>query len=183
MAASTRLTTGEVRLSFTHVLEPYAHPESDADPAYSTVIVIPKDDEKTLGKIRAAQQAALAKGKDTKFNGKLPKTWTDTLHDGDDSERPEYAGSFYMTVKSQQNRPPLVVDRDKEEIIDPREIYSGVYGQVAIDAYAFNVSGNRGVTFQLLAVRKLRDGEPLSGGAPVKVDDVFDDLDDDEALI
>lgn len=181
--ASTQLTTSEVRLSFVHVFEPYARQDSTDTPAYSTVIMVPKDDEKTIGKIRAAQKAALEKGKDSKFNGRIPKSWTDTFRDGDDSDRPEYEGHWYMTVKSQQSRPPLVVDRNKEEILDQRELYSGVYAQVAIDAFPFNSNGNKGVSFQLLAVRKLRDGEPLGGGAPVKVDDVFDDLDEDEALI
>lgn len=178
--AGTRTTTGEVRLSFAHLFEPYANPGSADEPKYSVTLVIPKSDTETVEKIRKAQQAALEKGKHSKFGGKIPKAWNDTLRDGDESDRPEYEGCWYISTRAGANYPPVVVDRARNEIIDPREIYSGVYARAAIDAFAYNTSGNRGVSFQIVAVQKTKDGEPFAGGAQVKADDLFDDLGDTE---
>ena len=48
-----------------------------------------------------------------------------------------------------------------------------------MSAYCYNTNGNRGVTFGLENVQKVRDGEMLGGGAS-RAEDDFDVLEDDE---
>lgn len=178
-----KVITGEVRLSYVHLLEPYSS-DPDKEKSYSVCLLIPKKDKTTVAKIRKAQQAALEAGKG-KFGGKIPKVWKDTLRDGDEEidtdEHPEYAGHWYMNVSARLAYPPAVVDRQRNPIDDPREIYSGCYARVSMVAFAFNTQGNKGVSFGLRNVQKLRDGENLTGGSTA--DEDFDDLDDDEDLI
>lgn len=175
-----KVVTGEVRLSYCHLFEPYSS-DPDKDKSYSCVILIPKKDKDTLRKVRAAQQAALEDGK-AKFGGKVPKQWKDTLHDGDEDAdletNPEFAGHWYMNISARLAYPPAIVDRRLNPILDSTEVYSGCYARVSMVAFAYSNSGNKGVSFGLRNVQKLRDGEPLAGRS--NPEDDFDELDDED---
>ena len=178
----TRVITGKCRLSYVHVFEPFSVKDDQAK-KYSCVLLIPKTDKKTLDAIKKAQQAALEDGKNKVFNGKVPKAWKSTLHDGDeeaDLERnPEYKGHMYVTVSSSTR--PGVVDSELNPITSSTEVYSGCYARVSINAFAFNVQGNRGVGFGLNNLQKLGDGESFGGYTRAEED--FGVVDDDEGLI
>ena len=179
--ADLKVVTGEVRLSYANLLTPRAAQEGAA-PKYSVVLLIPKSDTATVAKIRAAQKQALEDGK-AKFGGKVPAKWTDTLHDGDteaDLERnPEYAGHWYISTSANEQYPPNVVDRSLNKILDPSEIYSGMWARVSMVAFAFNTQGNKGVSFGLRNVQKTRDDEPFSGAS--RAEDDFEALDDEDS--
>jgi hypothetical protein len=187
-ASSTKVVTGVVRLSYFHGFQPFTN-NADQDAQYSTVILIPKSDKKTLKAIRAAQQAALEAGKNSKFGGKIPSNWGDTLRDGDEEadleKSPEYKGHMFMSVKSKTK--PGIVDRDLNEILDSTEVYSGAYAKVSINAFPYSNSGNKGVSFGLNHVMKWRDGDFLGGRS--SADDDFkghtdgDDGDEDDDVI
>lgn len=185
-AKATKVVTGKVRLSYVHLFEPWSN-DPDQTPKYSTVLLIPKSDKATIKKLRAAQQAALEAGKDSRFGGKLPKNWKDTIHDGDEEadldNNPEYEGHLYMTVSSKTK--PGIVDRDVDPILDSTEVYSGCYARVSINAFPYSTSGNKGVSFGLNHVQKLADGDFLGGRS--RAEDDFDsvsgdDEDDDDLL-
>lgn len=180
MAANpTKVVTGKVRLSYCHLDAPYASFEGQ-EPKYSTVILVPKSDTKTIQAIESAQRAALENGRHSKFNGTIPKNWKNTFRDGDEEadleKNPEYKGHMFMTV-SNKTRPGLV-DRNVQPILDPTELYSGCYARVSINAFPFSASGNKGVSFGLNHVQKLEDGGRFGGGS--SAEDDFDALDDDE---
>lgn len=179
MADETKVVTGKVRLSYVHLHEPHASFENQ-EPKYSTVILVPKDDETTVSKILRAQQAALAQGEQGKFGGKAPKNWKNTFRDGDDEadleRNPEYEGHYFMTVSNFQK--PGLVDKDVNPILDPSEVYSGCYARVSMNAFPFNANGTKGVSFGLRHVQKLADGEPL--GSFSRAEDDFDPIDFDD---
>lgn len=174
----TKVVTGKVRLSYVHLFEPFTN-NPDQEAKYSTVLLIPKSDKTTYKKLRKAQQAALENGV-AKFGGKIPKTWKDTIHDGDEEadldRNPEYAGHWYMSVSAKTK--PGIVDRDVNPIMDSTEVYSGCYARVSINAFAFNTQGSKGVSFGLNHVQKLADGESLTGRS--RAEDDFDRVEDDE---
>lgn len=179
---STKVVTGKVRLSYCHVFEPHAVNEGD-EPKYSTVILIPKTDKQTVRKLKAAQQAALSNGVASTFNGKLPKDWHDTIKDGDvdaDLERnPEYEGHYYLSVSAKTK--PGVVDQNLNPVLDTTEVYSGCYARVSLNAFPYNVKGNKGVSFGLNHVQKWADGDFLGGRSRAEDDfDALDDFDDDD---
>lgn len=175
-----KVITGEVRLSYVHLLEPWSN-DPDKDKTYSCVLLIPKKDKATIKAIRKAQQAALEAGKG-KFGGKIPKAWKDTLRDGDEEadleQNPEMEGHYFINVSARVAYPPAVVDRRLRPIVDATEIYSGCYARVSMVAFAFNTQGNKGVSFGLRNVQKLRDGERLGGSS--SAEDDFDELDDED---
>lgn len=179
-AASTKVVTGKVRLSYVHLFEPHASFENQ-DKKYSTVILVPKSDTKTVQAIQAAQRVALENGKSSKFGGAIPKNWKNTFRDGDEEgdleKNPEYAGHWFMTVSNKTK--PGVVDQNVQPILDSTEVYSGCYARVSINAFPFSASGNKGVSFGLNHVQKLADGEPL--GSITKAEDDFGPVDAEDA--
>ena len=179
-----KVRTGEVRLSYASLFEARCAPGSNV-PKYSVVLLIPKTDKATLKALKNAELAAIDQGKETKWRGKIPPNLKSIIHDGDEEkdldENPEYAGHMYMSVSANEKYPPLVIDRNKQEIMNPAEVYSGAYGIAILRAYPYSASGNNGVSFGLNALQKTRDGERL-GGTGVSLDDFEDlgELDEDD---
>lgn len=179
---NTKVVTGKVRLSYCHLLKPAAVSDADdADKKYSVSIIIPKSDKDTLKKINAAIEAAKEAGKVSKFGGKVPANLKTPLRDGDTEREDDeaYADSYFINCTSSSK--PGVVDRACNAIIDESEIYSGCYGRVSINFYAYNASGNKGIAAGLNNVQKLAEGEPLGSKASAESDfaDAFEDDDED----
>lgn len=179
-SSPNKVVTGKVRLSYVNLLQPRASEEGEK-PKYSVMLLIPKKDEKTVAKLRAAATAALKDGIAKgifKSNAKLDNVWK-TLKDGDDHEdvdnRPEYAGNWLMNVSSATK--PAIVDTDLDPIMEEGEVYSGMYARVSLGAFAYDSKKSKGVSFGLNNVQKLEDGERLGGGSTAE-EDFGDDLDD-----
>lgn len=159
---STRIVTGEVRLSYANVWEPRSI--NGSDPKYSVSILIPKTDTDTIQRVEAAIEQAIQDGAG-KFGGKIPPRGALKLplRDGDterDSE--EYAGHYFINANSKLA--PQIVDANVQPITDQSQVYSGCYARVSVNFYAFNTNGNRGVACGLGNIQKLRDGDALGGG-------------------
>lgn len=179
--ANTRVVTGKVRLSYVHVFEAWSGDDDD-EPRYSCTLLIPKSDKTTINALRKAQQAALENGKDRVFGGKIPSTWADTIHDGDEEadleKNPEYAGHYYMSVSAKTR--PGVVDRNVQPILDSTEVYSGCYARVEVGAFAYSTKGKKGVSFGLNNLQKIADGDSFGGRS--RAEDVFDAIPDDDLI-
>lgn len=166
----TKVVTGKCRFSFANVFEPVTFVEGQ-DPKYSLMLLIPKQDTRTITAIQTAIKNAAEKGKSTKFGGKIPPVLKTTFKDADKDTNqdgeifaekwPETAGHYIINVSTKNK--PQVVDADRQEIIDPCEVYSGCYGRASINFFAYNSNGNKGISAGLGNVQKLEDGEPLGG--------------------
>lgn len=156
----TKVTTGKVRLSYTHLFE--AHAIEGNDPKFSVSVLIPKGDKETLTAIKGAVDQVKKEGT-AKWGGKVPPNLKTPLRDGD-IERPDdeaYAGCYFLNASSKNK--PGVVDANVQPVLDATEVYSGCYGRLTINFYAFSASGNKGVAAGLGNVQKLAEGEPLGG--------------------
>lgn len=176
---SKRITTGKVRFSYVNVFTPRAA-FNGGDPEYSVTLLIPKKDRQCVQKIQEAITAAMDEGISEKWKGKRPGKLWNPLRDGDEEkafEHPEYAGMYFVNAKAKQK--PLVIDREKDEIFDQTEVYSGCWGRANISFFPFSSNGNNGVGCGLNAIQKLRDDEPLAG-VRASADDFDDDFEDDE---
>lgn len=177
----TKVVTDKVRLSYVHLFEPYtSKPTQEA--RYSVTILIPKSDKRTLAKIEKAFAAAAEAGKAKHFGGKIPGNLKNTLHDGDDEadleRNPEYAGHMYMALSSKQR--PGVVDASLNPVMDPTQVYSGCYGRVSMNAFAYS-GEQKGLSFGLDNVMFIEDGEPL-GGVKTRAEDDFAEFADDSLI-
>lgn len=182
MVNPTKVITGkDTRWSYANVWEPKAI--NGGTPKFSVSLIIPKSDTVTVGKIKAAIEAAYKEGESKlKGNSKSvpPLSAIKTpLRDGD-TERPDdpaYKDSYFLNANS--STAPGIVDADCQPILQRSEVYSGVYGRASINFYAFNTNGNRGIAVGLNNLQKIRDGEPLGGKASAESDFAGDDEDDD----
>lgn len=180
----TKVVTHRVRLSYAHLFEPAKSNFEGQEPKYSVVILIPKNTpggKEDYKKLRAAQKAALEKGRNSKFGGTIPKKWKDTIHDGDEEadleKNPEYEGHWYLSVSAKTR--PGIVDRDMNDILDQTEVYSGCYARVSVNAFPY-AGQAKGVSFGLNHVQKLGDGEHLGGAFTKAEDDFAEPADEDE---
>lgn len=172
--SARRVRTGEVRLSYANLFTPRKADEN-ADPKYSVSLIIPKTDTETIDLIKQAMNAALQEGLG-KFGGKKPGNLRLALRDGDTDREddPNYAGCYFVNCNSKNA--PQVMHRVGGQLMpaDDSDVYSGCYASVTVEFYAYNFNGNKGIGAGLGNVLKLRDGEPLSGGA--SAEDEFSDL-------
>lgn len=175
---TTKVITGKVRLSYVALLAPKAF--EGQEPKYSTVILIPKDDTATVAKIKKAQKAAYEMAKNDKLKGVKPDRVKTTLRDGDEEmdteEHPEYAGCYFMSVSSKTA--PGIIDKYKNKVDSPDEVYSGVYARVSLNFYAYNTAGNKGITAGLNNVQIVAKGDYLGGRSSADAD--FDEWDEEE---
>ena len=123
-----------------------------------------------LSKLKAAivQAAKLEFGPDVDLN----ELDLRRIQDGDTKERSEYLGQFVVKAATRL-KAPGVVDAQLNKILDPSEIYSGVYANVNVTVKAY-AKPNKGVTLYLNHVQKVKDGEQIAGGP--KAADVFEEL-------
>lgn len=176
--ANTKVITGKVRFSYVNIFKSRSF--NGGDEKFSICLLIDKEDKATVKKINAAIEAAIQEGISSKWNGKKPANLKLPLRDGDidREDDPACEGMYFLNANSNQR--PGVVDKDKVEIFDADEVYSGCYGRASINFYPFNVNGNRGIGVGLNNVQKLADGERLGGARASAEDDFADDFEDEE---
>lgn len=160
--------TGVVRLNWPALFAP--------DPRigkYSAQLIIDGNDINDLDFYRDQVQKAFERGVQRKWNGKAPSRWKDPIHDGDESNDTTgvYQGNYYFNAKSSDPIP--LFDENGDEVVNAGEIYSGCYVRAVLQAYAYD-NQSKGVSFALLGVMKVADGESLGNGMrPVITADAF----------
>lgn len=180
MKGEDRVVTGLVRFSFPYLFEKRMN--DDGTPGkYELCVLIPKDDQDTINCINKAIEAAKARGKNSKWDGKIPSKLTLPLHDGDDKDGLDgFDNVMYLNARSATR--PNVVDRNFAKILDPDDVQAGDYGIVALSFFPYVSSGNKGVGVCLDNVMWIKEGEHFSGKpeadtdfAGIDVEDVDDD--------
>ena len=173
---ATKVITGEVRLSYVHLTQPYQS-QQGGEPKYQVTMLIPKTDTATKADIDASMRAAYEDGVQNKWKGARPQLRNALIYDGDGMKNDgtpfgeECHGHWVMTASSPQSRKPQVVGADNLNVeLLPTDIYSGMYARVSINFFSYDSHGSKGVGCGLGNVMKTRDGEALSGGASAAQD-------------
>lgn len=162
------ITINDVHFSYCNLFQakpPFNNP--NGEPKYSVTILAPKTNAAAKATVDAAVEAAISAGVSKCWNGQRPPQPALCVHDGDgprpsDGEPygPECKGCWVFTASSKQA--PFVVDANVQNIIDPREVYSGMWGNVSVNFFAYNNSGKKGIGCGLNGAQKTRDGDPLT---------------------
>lgn len=166
--ATTKVVTSKVRFSYAHVFEPTSIEEGGTK-KFNISVIIPKSDKALLKKIEKAIQLAKTEGT-AKFGGKIPAKLKTPLRDGDEERPDDEAYENAMFFNASSTRRPQIVDESRNEILDQDEFYSGCYGRISVNFYAFNSNGNKGIAAGLGNLQKLEDGERFSGGSTADED-------------
>lgn len=172
----TKVLTGECRLSYVHLSQPYLNPNnSNSEPKYQVTMLIPKTDQATYNDIIKSRDAAYEAAVQNDWKGNRPQLRSLLIYDGDGVRQdgskfgPECAGHWVITASTK--RKPQVVDISNINVeLAPQDIYSGMYGRVTLNFFSFNSNGNKGIGCGLGNVLKTRDGEQLAGGSTAEQD-------------
>lgn len=185
---SFKAVIGPVRFSFLHVFEPHAFDPNakDEDKKYSAVLLIPKSNTELVAQVKAAIQKAYDAAVSEVWSKKKPVLEKVTcLRDGDEpdengEDRGEaYKGMYFLNAKSPSQ--PGVVNKNRQPIIDPDELYSGSWGYASIAFYGWSFSGKPGISCYLNNLMKTKDDDRLGGGKSSAADDFADlEFEDDE---
>lgn len=140
MSNETKVVTGiNTRFSYFNVWEPVSI--NGSKPKYSISVLIPKSGIVTINKINEAIDIAIEEGI-ARFGGKKPNKLP--LRDGDlERDNDAYTGHYFINANS--INAPQIVDANLNAILDSNEVYSGCYGRVSLNFYAFNSNGNKGI--------------------------------------
>ena len=170
---NTKVTTPLARLSFPSLFEPRPKMSGQGE-EYSCNLLFAKGTDLTAMK-KLAFDACVAKWGEDKKNWPVNLrniNWKTHLsqngkdgwpfRDGDMQDYDGYADMISVRVSS-SNR-PAVFDRNVVPIMDKDEVYAGCYVHASVSAFAWHhqQSGNKGVSFGLLGIQKVKDGEPFS---------------------
>lgn len=171
--SSARIVTPVGRLSFPYLFTPEVNKLNPGAPAkYTSLIVF--DSDADLHKIEAIMAEVIAA---QWGDAGLPAGANNPLRDASEKAgmgEPFTSGSKFIKVQSQFA--PGLVDINRQPILDPKEIYRGVYARVHIHAYAYD-NVQKGVGFGLDNVQKVEDG-PVEGSTADAGSAFPDDLDD-----
>ena len=164
-----KVFTPEFRVSFPSVFEARAFAEGQ-EKKFEITALFPAGSD--LSGLKAlAKQAAM-----DKWGDKLPAMMKagglrSPFRDG--SEKPDlegYEGCVFIKMTSKQK--PGLVDQNVQPIIDAGEFYGGCYARASVTCFAYDRMGNKGVSFGLQNIQKMRDGDAFSGRS--KPEDDFD---------
>lgn len=169
--ALKKCITPAFRVSFPVVFKPKSF--QNQEPKYSiTMLFDESTDLKPLK--RAALNAAIEKWGEDKT--KWPKKLRLPFRDGGEKEDMEGYGEGVIFVSASSKTQPGLVDARRERIINESDFYAGCWARAELIAFAYDVSGNKGVSFSLQNLQKIKDDKAFSGRKAAE--DVFDVIDD-----
>lgn len=170
-----KVVTPVFRLSFPSIFKPKSFEGSE--PKYSVVMLFDKKTDLTPMK-KAVKAAIVSKwGAD---KAKWPKGLRMPFRDGSEkSDLDGYEGCIFVSASSKTQ--PGIVDQRLEEVIDQEVVYAGCYARAEVFAFPYDRAGNKGVSFGLNHIQKIKDGESFSGKGNAKnaFDAVEDEADDE----
>jgi hypothetical protein len=157
----TQIKLGPAVGSYANIFKPRAADEK-SEPKYSISLLFEKKTaEKQLAELRKVVEfVALQKfGPNWK---KIPKFHT-PIRDGDvdKPEAKEYAGRLFCNASS--TRKPGVVDRHLTPVMSDEDAYSGCKFVAAVNVYAFEKAGNKGVALGLNNLLVFEKGDRIDG--------------------
>lgn len=173
-----KCVTHEFRVSFPSVFKAKAFEDQEAK--YRVVMLFPKSVD--LGKPAGKQKISL---KHAAFNAavekwgpkeKWPKNLRWPFRDGNEkSDTAGYEDHIFVSASSKSQ--PGLVDQYLKPILNEEDFYAGCYARAEVIAFAYDTKGNKGVSFSLQNLQKLRDGEQFSGRR--KAEDAFEAVETD----
>lgn len=175
----SNVITPVFRVSYPKVFTPEKN-DLSGEMEYTLTALFKKGEDLSILK-KAAEEACEKKwGKDkSKWPKNLKNPFRDqaekekeieviTVHDGKEVRSMKTVmpdgyekGAFFLNIKSRQR--PGVVDQNVQDIIEPTDFYGGCYARASVQASAYDVKGNKGVSFWMQNVQKTSDGESFGG--------------------
>jgi len=163
MSADNQITP-EFRAAFISVFKATSMKNADGSvnkPKFSIRAAFPP-----TAKLDALKKVAEMAARE-KWGDKIPKTLRSPFRTNEELENPIVGIGddwIIMSFSANEDRRPGIVDSKLQDIIDDADVYSGAWYRAQVRAFAYESAGNKGVSFGLQNVQKLRDDDPLGNG-------------------
>jgi hypothetical protein len=165
-------------VSFPHVFKPRPPQQGfneGKDPEYECVLIVPERMQKkpAMKKLQAAVVACAKEhfGEKVKLDSlRLPFRKGSTIEVGGVNDTD-------IVLRAKSKFRPDVIDVQKQPIIDEEEVYPGMWAEMTVRCFAYDVQGNKGVSLSLSGLRKVADGTRMDGRKPTA--DIVEDIDDE----
>jgi hypothetical protein len=158
------IITPEFRATFISIFRATAQKQADGTMGaakFSIRAAFPPSAD--LSALKKEAQAAATE----KWGANIPKTLRSPFRKNEELDNP-VAGIgddwTIITFSASEDRKPGLVDARNQDIIDDSQVYSGAWYRAQVRVFAYDKAGNKGVSFGLQNVQKLRDDEPIGGG-------------------
>jgi hypothetical protein len=158
------LITPEFRAAFISVFKATSMKNADGSvnkPKFSIRAAFPP-----TAKLDALKKEAEMAARE-KWGDKIPKTLRSPFRTNEELENPIVGIGddwIIMSFSANEDKRPGIVDAKLQDIIDDSDVYSGAWYRAQVRAFAYENAGNKGVSFGLQNVQKLRDDDPLGNG-------------------
>jgi len=178
-----RILLKNVRLAFPNLFEP-SSVNGEGKPRFSATLILDADDPQ-IEEIRT-RQLAVARDKWREKAGQilkgLEKQDRMALHDGDTKSRYDgFDGKFYISASTPENRPPMVVDRDRTPLsARSGRPYAGCYVNASVELWVQDNQYGQRVNAQLRGIQFFADGESFGGGGSQASVDEFEEYEVDD---
>lgn len=180
-ARSEQVRLPEARLSYPYLIEPQTRPDKPAEYTTSLVFTPEAFDEAREVLKEIAMEAARARWGDGAKDVLVKQAKTDyrLIKDGADkgytavlSEAGIADETLYINVKTRKR--PAVLRQDGTQITETSELFAGLRVIAAVDAWTWEYSGKKGVSFGLTGIVVTGDDEDPRFDKSVSVSDVAD---------
>lgn len=163
---ANRFNTPQFRAAFISVFKARAQKQQDGsmgEAKYTVRAAFPPTTDLSQMKSEAALAAK------EKWGDKVPKNIRSPFRLNEELDNP-VAGLgddwTIVTFSAKADNKPGVVDAQVNEIMDESEVYSGAWFRVQTRAYAYDQAGNKGVSFALDNIQKMKDDEAIGNSKP-----------------
>lgn len=162
MSNENKVVTNRARAGFAKLFRP--DPENDK---YSVTLIF--DGAKDVANLKENVKNFLAdQGVPTKG---LEMPWKSGDEKADKDEAYEdLRGKTLVNCKTKFQ--PAIVDQKRQPILEENEFYSGCYCKAVISPYLWEYKKRKGVSFNVIAVQKVADGDRFGGS--VNPEDYFE---------
>jgi len=173
-SGSRKLVTEEFRSSFAFVHEARAMNEGD-EPKYSIQMIFDKSNDKAIkGIVQVLANAAAIKwGEDTSKWPKMkynPMTVDTEMDEEGNLDMVEKHLHGKCTLNARNKNKPGLVGPDAKPLMDADDFYSGCFARASLGCFAYENSGNKGVSLSLNNLMKTKDGDRLDGHSKAEDD-------------
>lgn len=173
------ILTPEGRASFVNVLTPKKARKPGDDPRFELMLIFPPGtDLSELRKLAYAAAVAKFGEEETKRLAEAKKLRSPFKKAEDFDKKYEGIEPGCVVIQPWSKFAPEVVYKNAagiQPITSAQEFYSGCHARVMVRAFAYDTDGNKGVSFGLGNVLRIRKDKPLGGRAPAEQQ--FKDID------
>lgn len=174
IAENGAIVTPAARGAFVNVIKPRVN---NLDPnkglQYSLTLLFPTEAVLTILKQEAGKAAREAWGdklNDPAFAKRIRSPFRDQADFSAEYEG-FVAGNVFIRLSSDEDHKPVVLDASTGHQLQAKDVYSGAWYRAIVRPFTYDRPENKGVSFGLASVQKVRDDTPFTkgGGDPSAV--------------